>query len=113
MVVSLTPLLLAIVLLTALLPQLQTLKLAGLEAQTRQQPEVQLPTSPSVALPRVTEFAAASENFIDDVDISHLVVDTHWSSSATWSSTPATCQNLRSTCWNLRHPPSGDIMRTI
>ena len=76
MVVSLTPLLLAIVLLTALLPQLQTLKLAGLEAQTRQQPEVQLPTSPNVVLPRVTEFAAASENFIDDVDISHLVVDT-------------------------------------
>ena len=75
MVVSLTPLLLAIVLLTALLPQLQTLKLAGLEAQTRQQPEVQLPTSPSVVLPHVTEFAAASENLIEDVDISHLVVD--------------------------------------
>ena len=59
MVLSLTPLLLAIVLLTALLPQLQTLKLAGLEAQTREKPDVPLPTSPSVALPCVTVFAAA------------------------------------------------------
>jgi tetratricopeptide (TPR) repeat protein len=80
MVVSLTPLLLAIVLLTALLPQLQTLKLAGLEAQTRQQPEVQLPTSPSVVLPHVgvqdvTEFAAAAtENFIDAEGIPTLVI---------------------------------------
>ena len=72
-VVSLTPLFLAIALLTALLPQLQMLKLAGLEAQTRQKPEVQLPTSPSVVLPHVTEFAvAAHENFIDAVDISDL-----------------------------------------
>ena len=74
MVVSLTPLLLAIVLLTALLPHLQTLKLAGLEAQTRESPEVPLPTSPSVALPQVTEFAAAAhENFLDAVDVSDLV----------------------------------------
>jgi tetratricopeptide (TPR) repeat protein len=74
MVVSLTPLLLAIVLLTALLPHLQTLKLAGLEAQTREKPEIPLPTSPSVALPQVTEFAAAAhENFLDAVDVSDLV----------------------------------------
>jgi tetratricopeptide (TPR) repeat protein len=74
MVVSLTPLLLAIVLLTALLPHLQTLKLAGLEAQTRENPEIPLPTSPSVALPQVTEFAAAAhENFLDTVDVSDLV----------------------------------------
>ena len=74
MVVSLTPLLLAIVLLTALLPHLQTLKLAGLEAQTRENPEIPLPTSPSVALPQVTEFAAAAhENFLDAVDVSDLV----------------------------------------
>jgi len=74
MVVSLTPLLLAIVLLTALLPHLQTLKLAGLEAQTRQNPEIPLPTSPNVALPQVTEFAAAAhENFLDTVDVSDLV----------------------------------------
>jgi tetratricopeptide (TPR) repeat protein len=73
MVMSLTPLLLAIVLLTALLPQLQTLKLAGLEAQTRAKPDVPLPTSPSVALPCVTVFAAAAhENFLDAVDVSDL-----------------------------------------
>ena len=74
MVMSLTPLLLAIVLLTALLPQLQTLKLAGLEAQTRQKPDIPLPTSPSVALPCVTVFAAAAhENFLDAIDVSDLV----------------------------------------
>jgi tetratricopeptide (TPR) repeat protein len=74
MVLSLTPLLLAIVLLTALLPQLQTLKLAGLEAQTREKPDVPLPTSPSVALPCVTVFAAAAhENFLDAIDVSDLV----------------------------------------
>jgi tetratricopeptide (TPR) repeat protein len=74
MVVSLTPLLLAIVLLTALLPQLQTLKLAGLEAQTREKPDVPVPTSPSVALPCVTVFAAAAhENFLDAIDVSDLV----------------------------------------
>ena len=74
MVLSLTPLLLAIVLLTALLPQLQTLKLAGLEAQTREKPDVPLPTSPSVALPCVTVFAAlAHENFLDAIDVSDLV----------------------------------------
>jgi tetratricopeptide (TPR) repeat protein len=74
MVMSLTPLLLAIVLLTALLPQLQSLKLAGLEAQTREKPDVPLPTSPSVALPCVTVFAAAAhENFLDAIDVSDLV----------------------------------------
>jgi hypothetical protein len=74
MVVSLTPLLLAIVLLTALLPQLQILKLAGLEAQTREKPDVTRPTSPSVALPCVTVFAAAAhENFLDAIDVSDLV----------------------------------------
>lgn len=75
MVELLTPLLLGIVLLAALLPNLSTLKIAGLEAQTRQPPEVQLPTSPSVALPRVTEFAAAAtENFIDAEGIPTLVI---------------------------------------
>jgi tetratricopeptide (TPR) repeat protein len=74
MVLSLTPLLLAIILLTALLPQLQSLKLAGLEAQTREPPKVPLPTSPSVALPCVTVFAAAAhENFLDAIDVSDLV----------------------------------------
>jgi hypothetical protein len=88
MVMSLTPLLLAIIVLTALLPQLQTFRLAGLEAQTRekpdelaglvaqtrQSPEIPLPTSPSVALPQVTEFAAtAHENFLDAVEVSDLV----------------------------------------
>ena len=74
MVLSLTPLLLAIVLLTALLPQLQSLKLAGLEAQTREPPKVPLQTSPSVALPCVTVFAAAAhENFLDAIDVSDLV----------------------------------------
>ena len=54
---------------------MSTLKIAGLEAQTRQQPEVQLPTSPSIALPRVTEFAAtATENFIDAEGIPTLVI---------------------------------------
>jgi tetratricopeptide (TPR) repeat protein len=73
-VLSLTPLLLAIVLLTALLPQLQSLKLAGLEAQTREKPDVPLPTSPQVALPCVTVFAAAAhENFLDAIDVSDLV----------------------------------------
>jgi tetratricopeptide (TPR) repeat protein len=38
MVVSLTPLFIAVILLTALLPQLQSLKLAGLQAQTRETP---------------------------------------------------------------------------
>jgi tetratricopeptide (TPR) repeat protein len=74
MVVSLTPLFIAVILLTALLPQLQSLKLAGLQAQTRERPDVPLPTSPSVVLPLVTEFAAvAHENFIDAVDVSDLV----------------------------------------
>jgi tetratricopeptide (TPR) repeat protein len=74
MVVSLTPLFIAVILLTALLPQLQSLKLAGLQAQTRETPDVPLPTSPSVVLPLVTEFAAvAHENFIDAVDVSDLV----------------------------------------
>jgi tetratricopeptide (TPR) repeat protein len=74
MVLSLTPLLLAIAVLAALLPQLQTLKLAGLEAQTREKPDVPLPTSPSVALPCVTVFAAAAhENFLDAIDVSDLV----------------------------------------
>jgi tetratricopeptide (TPR) repeat protein len=74
MVVSLTPLFIAVILLTALLPQLQSLKLAGLQAQTRETPDVPLPTSPSVVLPLVTEFAAgAHENFIDAADVSDLV----------------------------------------
>jgi tetratricopeptide (TPR) repeat protein len=74
MVVSLTPLFIAVILLTALLPQLQSLKLAGLQAQTRETPDVPLPTSPSVVLPLVTEFAAgAHENFIDAIDVSDLV----------------------------------------
>lgn len=74
MVMSLTPLFLGVVLLAALLPQLQSLKLAGLQAQTRDAPDVPLPTSPSVVLPLVTEFAAiAHENFIDAVDVSDLV----------------------------------------
>ena len=74
MVVSLTPLFIAVILLTALLPQLQSLKLAGLQAQTRDTPDVPLPTSPSVVLPLVTEFAAgAHENFIDAIDVSDLV----------------------------------------
>jgi tetratricopeptide (TPR) repeat protein len=74
MVMSLTPLFIAAVLLTALLPQLQSLKLAGLEAQTREPPDVPLPTSPSVVLPLVTEFAAvAHESFLDAVDVSDLV----------------------------------------
>jgi tetratricopeptide (TPR) repeat protein len=74
MVVSLTPLFIGVILLTALLPQLQSLKLAGLQAQTRETPDVPLPTSPSVVLPLVTEFAAgAHENFIDAVDVSDLV----------------------------------------
>jgi hypothetical protein len=74
MVVSLTPLFIAVILLTAQLPQLHSLKLAGLQAQTRETPDVVLPTSPSVALPLVTEFAAgAHENFIDAADVSDLV----------------------------------------
>jgi len=74
MVMSLTPLFIAVILLAALLPQLQSLKLAGLQAQTRETPDVPLPTSPSVVLPLVTEFAAgAHENFIDAVDVSDLV----------------------------------------
>jgi tetratricopeptide (TPR) repeat protein len=74
MVLSLTPLFVAVALLAALLPQLKSLKLAGLEAQTRDKPDVPLPTSPSVALPQVTEFAAAAhENFLDTIDVSDLV----------------------------------------
>jgi tetratricopeptide (TPR) repeat protein len=74
MVMSLTPLFIAVVLLTALLPQLQSLKLAGLEAQTREPPDVPLPTSPSVVLPLVTEFAAvAHESFLDAIDVSDLI----------------------------------------
>jgi hypothetical protein len=74
MVVSLTPLFIAVILLTTLLPQLQSLKLAGLQAETRETPEVPLPTSPGVVLPLVTEFAAvAHETFIDAVDVSDLV----------------------------------------
>jgi tetratricopeptide (TPR) repeat protein len=74
MVVSLTPLFIAVILLTTLLPQLQSLKLAGLQAETRDTPDVPLPTSPSVVLPLVTEFAAvAHETFIDAVDVSDLV----------------------------------------
>ena len=74
MVVSLTPLFIAVILLTTLLPQLQSLKLAGLQAETRETPDVPLPTSPSVVLPLVTEFAAvAHETFIDAVDVSDLV----------------------------------------
>jgi tetratricopeptide (TPR) repeat protein len=74
MVVSLTPLFIAVILLTTLLPQLQSLKLAGLQAETRESPDVPLPTSPSVVLPLVTEFAAvAHETFIDAVDVSDLV----------------------------------------
>ena len=74
MVVSLTPLFIAVILLTTLLPQLQSLKLAGLQAETRETPNVPLPTSPSVVLPLVTEFAAvAHETFIDAVDVSDLV----------------------------------------
>ncbi len=73
MVMSLTPLFFAVVLLTALLPQLQSLKLAGLEAHTRESPDVPLPTSPCVVLPQVTEFAAvAHESFLDTVDVSDL-----------------------------------------
>ena len=54
--------------------QLQSLKLAGLEAQTREKPDVPLPTSPQVALPCVTVFAAAAhENFLDAIDVSDLV----------------------------------------
>jgi len=74
MVVSLTPLFIAVILLTTLLPQLQSLKLAGLQAQTRETPDVPLPSSPSVILPLVTELAAgAHENFIDAIDVSDLV----------------------------------------
>ena len=68
------PLFIAVILLTTLLPQLQSLKLAGLQAETRDTPDVWLPTSPSVVLPLVTEFAAvAQETIIDAVDVSDLV----------------------------------------
>jgi tetratricopeptide (TPR) repeat protein len=74
MVMSLTPLFFAVILLAALLPQLHSLRLAGLEATTREPPDVPLPTSPGVVLPVVTEFAAvAYESFLDTVDVSDLV----------------------------------------
>ena len=96
MVVSLTPLFIAVILLTALLPQLQSLKLAGLQAQTRETPDVPLPTSPSVVLPLVTEFAAgAHENFIDAVDVSDLV-GTNVSDLVGTSSTPGPSGEWRS-----------------
>jgi tetratricopeptide (TPR) repeat protein len=73
MVVSLTPLLLAVAVLAALLPSLQTLRLAGLEAQTRERAADVLPTSGPVTLPQATEFAAATiENFIEFVNIDDL-----------------------------------------
>jgi tetratricopeptide (TPR) repeat protein len=96
MVVSLTPLFIAVILLTALLPQLQSLKLAGLQAQTRETPDVPLPTSPGVVLPLVTEFAAgAHENFIDAVDVSDLV-GTNVSDLVGTSSTPGPSGEWRS-----------------
>jgi tetratricopeptide (TPR) repeat protein len=68
MVMSLTPIFLAAALLAALLPSLQTLRLAGLEAQTRDRAGDVLPTSASVTLPQITEFAAAAyENFLDAI----------------------------------------------
>jgi tetratricopeptide (TPR) repeat protein len=73
MVVSLTPLLLAVAVLAALLPSLQTLRLAGLEAETRERAADVLPTSGPVTLPQATEFAAATiENFIEFVNIDDL-----------------------------------------
>ena len=96
-VLSLTPLFVAVALLAALLPQLKSLKLAGLEAQTRDKPDVPLPTSPSVALPLVTEFAAAAhENFLDTIDISDLVgTSTTWQRAGLEMSLPAGRTNAR------------------
>lgn len=73
MVVSLTPLLLAVAVLAALLSSLQTLRLTGLEAQTRERPAEVLPMSAPVTLPQVTEFAAvAYENFVDFANVDEL-----------------------------------------
>ena len=57
----------------SLLPSLQTLRLAGLEAETRERAADVLPASGPVTLPQATEFAAATiENFIEFVNIDDL-----------------------------------------
>ena len=73
MVVSLTPLLLGVAVLAALLPSLQTLRLAGLQAQTREPLVEVLPASAPVTLPQITEFtAAAIESLVDFVNVDEL-----------------------------------------
>jgi len=69
-VLTLTPVLLATSVLAALLPALQTFKLAGLEAQTKERAPEPLPRVEVVKLPEITTFAmTAFENFYGVINV--------------------------------------------